>query len=206
MGIIAISNSIYVLVTGRIVQGISSAIIQVVSVAVILDCSQEDAVGQSIGYSGAAMNLGFTAGPLLGGVLYQFLNWKGLFGVIGGILALNLIVPLVLLPVEQKPEIQTIIQSHLTCSTPQLTAQAATPFSLSALLLESRMRVGLWAVIVSGIFISAIDTVRLHASVSIHVERLTYYIGSSSICGGPVSMGITGAGFDILASFVTCTV
>lgn len=160
MVIIAIPQRIGVLVVGRIVQGISSAIIQVVSVTIILDCSPEDSVGQSMGYAGAAMNLGFLAGPLLGGVVYQFLNWKGLFGVVGGILALNLVVPIVILPVGKKPQDSTVLQSSLTSSTQQATAQATKSFSLLNLLREPTMRVGLWAVVVSGMFISAIDTVR----------------------------------------------
>jgi MFS family permease len=164
MAIIAVSKSMCVLVTGRIIQGISSAIIQVVSVTVILACSPEDAVGQSMGYAGAAMNLGFLAGPLLGGVLYRFLNWQGLFGVVGGILALNLVVPMVILPVDKRrlEGSNTPTQSPLmTCSIAQPDAlQATSSFSLSKLLREPKMRIGLYAVIVSGIFISAIDTVR----------------------------------------------
>ncbi|KAF7911901.1 uncharacterized protein EAE98_011844 [Botrytis deweyae] len=159
MVIIAVSKLISVLVVGRIVQGISSAIIQVVSVTIILDCSPEDSVGQSMGYAGAAMNLGFLTGPLLGGVVYQFLNWNGLFGVVGGFLVLNLAVPILILPLERQPQDNPASQSSQTNSTPQASTQAIKSFSLLDLLREPAMRVGLWGVIVSGIFISAIDTV-----------------------------------------------
>ncbi|KAF7910054.1 uncharacterized protein EAF01_003772 [Botrytis porri] len=159
MVIIAVSKLISVLVVGRIVQGISSAIIQVVSVTIILDCSPEDSVGQSMGYAGAAMNLGFLAGPLLGGVVYQFLNWNGLFGVVGGLLVLNLVVPILILPLERQPQDNPASRSSQTESTSQASTQAIKSFSLLDLLRKPAMRVGLWGVIVSGIFISAIDTV-----------------------------------------------
>ena len=84
----ALAPSLTMLVFGRIVQGIGGAAVPalaIVSVAKVLPAGER---GAGIGLIGASLGAAAAAGPVLGGLIGQFLGWRALFV---GTLALALV-------------------------------------------------------------------------------------------------------------------
>lgn len=163
MIVVGLSHSVHGMVAGRILQGVSSAVIHVVSSAALLDCAPDDAVGQYLGYSGAATNLGFLSGPLLGGVVFRYLQWDGLFAIVGAILFLNLAVPLAMLPAKQhQPQGESPVPSigRSACGVLGMRLAPREPmFAKFKSLMTVNMYIEIWAAFVTGVFVAAIDSV-----------------------------------------------
>src|ERR671911_2199383 len=93
--ICALAPSLTVLVFGRIVQGVGGAAIPalaIVSVAKVLPAGER---GAGIGLIGASLGTAAAIGPVLGGVVGQFLGWRALF--VG-----TLVLALVLIPFARR--------------------------------------------------------------------------------------------------------
>ncbi|MBS0125226.1 TCR/Tet family MFS transporter [Thetidibacter halocola] len=69
--VMAVAGSIWLLLAGRVVGGITSAT-QATASAYIADLSEPGRKAQGFGLIGAAFGLGFVVGPLLGGLLGEF--------------------------------------------------------------------------------------------------------------------------------------
>lgn len=63
--------NIQVLILGRILQGISAAVVWVVGLALLADTVDESEIGQTMGYVFSAMSIAVLLGPLLGGVVFE---------------------------------------------------------------------------------------------------------------------------------------
>ncbi|MEA3294137.1 MAG: MFS transporter [Euryarchaeota archaeon] len=75
----AISPSVIVLIIFRILQGMGSAMIFGTSVAIVTSVFPVGERGRALGINVAAVYLGLTLGPFLGGFLTQHLGWRSLF-------------------------------------------------------------------------------------------------------------------------------
>lgn len=75
----AFSGEIWHLILFRILQGIGSAFILASVLAILMPAFQEGERGRAMGIQGAIVGFGLSAGPLLGGVLLDFLDWRALF-------------------------------------------------------------------------------------------------------------------------------
>jgi EmrB/QacA subfamily drug resistance transporter len=91
--LIVFSGSIISLITLRIVQGMSSAMIFGTSLAIISSVFQPGERGKAMGINITAVYLGLSLGPVIGGVLTQYLGWRSIFGFLVpfGIISLILI-------------------------------------------------------------------------------------------------------------------
>lgn len=63
--------NIAVLIFGRILQGMSAAVVWVVGLALLADTVDESEIGQTMGYVFTAMSIAILLGPLLGGVVFE---------------------------------------------------------------------------------------------------------------------------------------
>lgn len=63
--------NIAVLILGRILQGMSAAVVWVVGLALLADTVDEGEIGQTMGYVFTAMSVAILLGPLLGGVVFE---------------------------------------------------------------------------------------------------------------------------------------
>ena len=93
--ICALAPSLAVLVFGRVVQGIGGAAIPalaIVSVAKVLPAGER---GAGIGLIGSSLGAAAAIGPVLGGIVGQFLGWRALF--VG-----TLVMALVLIPFARR--------------------------------------------------------------------------------------------------------
>ncbi len=81
----SLSTSITMLLAGRVLQGLSSAMVIGVTVAIITSVFPAEERGRAIGLNVAAVYLGLTSGPFLGGVLTEQLGWRSIFFVAAGL-------------------------------------------------------------------------------------------------------------------------
>ena len=91
--LIIFSHSIVSLIVLRIFQGFSSAMIFGTSMAIITSVFQPGERGRAIGINITATYLGLSCGPVIGGLLTQYLGWRSIFAFLVpfGIVSLILI-------------------------------------------------------------------------------------------------------------------
>ena len=83
------STSIYILVALRAIQGISSAMINSTSVAMLTAVYPARQRGRALGISIAAVYAGLSIGPFVGGLLTEAFGWRSIF-LITGVVELGL--------------------------------------------------------------------------------------------------------------------
>ncbi|PKL73056.1 MAG: MFS transporter, partial [Methanobacteriales archaeon HGW-Methanobacteriales-2] len=74
----ALSPTAYTLIGSRILQGIGSAMIFVTGLAIISSVYPPHHRGKAIGINVAAVYVGLSFGPVLGGLMTQYLGWRSL--------------------------------------------------------------------------------------------------------------------------------
>jgi EmrB/QacA subfamily drug resistance transporter len=89
----AISPSSYYLILSRVLQGIGSAMIFVTGLAIISSVYAPRERGKAIGINIAAVYVGLSMGPVLGGLMTQYFGWRSLFLLMipFGLLVLSLV-------------------------------------------------------------------------------------------------------------------
>ena len=75
----ALSPSSLILIASRIIQGIGSAMIFVTGLAIITSVYPPHHRGKAIGINIAAVYIGLSLGPVIGGLMTQYLGWRSLF-------------------------------------------------------------------------------------------------------------------------------
>jgi MFS family permease len=66
-----LGGTIGLLILGRLLQGMSAAVVWTVGLALLADTVDSDEIGQTMGYIFAAMSVGYLLGPLLGGIVFD---------------------------------------------------------------------------------------------------------------------------------------
>ena len=91
--LIIFSHSILSLIILRVFQGLSSAMIFGTSMAIITSVYQPGERGKAMGINITATYLGLSCGPVIGGLLTQYLGWRSIFAFLipFGIISLILI-------------------------------------------------------------------------------------------------------------------
>lgn len=98
--LLAVGQSIAVLVVARVLQGTSAAVVWTVGLAMVLDTVGPGNLGKVIGSIFSFISVGELLAPVLGGVLYSKTGYVGVFGVGAGILAVDFVMRL--LVIEKK--------------------------------------------------------------------------------------------------------
>jgi len=101
---LAVGQSIAVLVVARILQGISAAVVWTIGLAMVLDTVGAENLGKVIGSIFSFISVGELLAPVLGGVLYDKTGYKGVFGVASGVLVLDFVMRLLI--IERKTAIK----------------------------------------------------------------------------------------------------
>jgi EmrB/QacA subfamily drug resistance transporter len=78
----ALSPSVEFLIFSRILQGIGSSMIFVTGIAIITSVFPSGERGKAIGINVSAIFAGLVMGPLIGGILTQYLGWRSIFYLI----------------------------------------------------------------------------------------------------------------------------
>lgn len=75
----AVAPSVLLLIVFRVLQGIGGAMIFVTGLAIITSVYPPDQRGKAIGMNIATIYLALSLGPVIGGVMTQYLGWRSLF-------------------------------------------------------------------------------------------------------------------------------
>ncbi len=97
MAMLCVGTSIAILVTARIFQGISTAFVWVVAMALLVDTVGPTHIGKDMGYVGTASAIGVAAGPLLGGVVYAKGGYYAVFAMAFALLGVDIVLRLLLI-------------------------------------------------------------------------------------------------------------
>ena len=103
----ALSGSLEELIGTRVLQAIGSAMTMANGAAIITASFPPSRRGTGLGIMVSTVGAGFAAGPVLGGVLVEWLDWRAIFwtraplGLVGAFLAWRLLVDA---PAEQRPK------------------------------------------------------------------------------------------------------
>jgi len=77
----AVSLSITQLIFFRVIQALGSAMIVACGTAIIIESFPENERGKALGLAAVSVSAGFITGPILGGILLDWLNWRSIFYV-----------------------------------------------------------------------------------------------------------------------------
>lgn len=75
----ALAPSLAILIVARTAQGLGAAMLLACTPAIITDTFPANQLGRAIGMNGAAIAVGLTAGPLLGGFIVSYADWRWIF-------------------------------------------------------------------------------------------------------------------------------
>ena len=76
---LCLGTSISVLVAGRVLQGVSGAVVWTVGFAVLVDAVGQKNIGQAMGWVSISYNVGILVAPILGGVVYARVGYYAVF-------------------------------------------------------------------------------------------------------------------------------
>lgn len=93
---LCLGKTIGLLVLGRLLQGLSAAIVWSVGCALLVD-TMGDSVGVAMGYVNMAMSMGLLIAPVIGGAVYEAVGYYAVFYVAFGIVVLDILLRLVMI-------------------------------------------------------------------------------------------------------------
>ena len=79
LGLTSLSVTIWQLIAFRVFQGVGSAMVLSNLNALIINNFPPEDRGKALGISGAVVGFGLTVGPLLGGLLLDYVDWRAVF-------------------------------------------------------------------------------------------------------------------------------
>ncbi|KAF7192252.1 putative MFS-type transporter C18.02, partial [Pseudocercospora fuligena] len=83
-------------VLGRILQGTASTVVWTTGLAVLVDTVGQKHIGEYMGWIGIALNSGSILAPLLGGIVFSKAGYNAVFGLVVGVVILDILLRLVM--------------------------------------------------------------------------------------------------------------
>jgi MFS family permease len=175
--LLCLGSSVALLVTGRLLQGFSAAIVWTVGLALLVDTVGKDEVGQVMGSVFLAMSLAYLIAPLLGGIVYAQKGYYAVYYLAFGVIALDIILRFLLIEKKiAKQWLPAAEESPSTFSNPaptpspegtrafpsETTPLYGKPSSLPpvlTLLASRRLLTALWGCLVQAAILTAFDSV-----------------------------------------------
>ncbi|EAU38276.1 predicted protein [Aspergillus terreus NIH2624] len=183
MGLLAIARSVALFVAARLLQGSATAVVIVAGLALLTDSVAFDNLGQTIGYLGSSVALGFMLGPLLGGLVYNAAGYHAVFAVAFALVGVDLVMRVAV--IEKKvarqwiaaPDDEPAHAPHADANTTTIPTKPPQP-ALLLIARQPRVLISSWGLLVHGILYSSFD-----ATIPIFVE--------SRFGWGPLGAGMT---------------
>ncbi|MGZ3496728.1 MAG: MFS transporter [Vulcanimicrobiaceae bacterium] len=100
----ALAPALGVLIAARAVQGLGAAMLMSCTPAIITETFPAHERGRALGFNGAAVAVGLTSGPLLGGFIVTYADWRWIFLINVPISIVALIVAALVLKPEARQE------------------------------------------------------------------------------------------------------
>ena len=182
MIILTVARSTSVYIIGRLLQGASTAMVDVAGTALVVDTVAAGALGKMLGYLGAATSLGFACGPLAGGVVYHAAGYYAVFGLAFAIIALDLLLRLAMIDPRTaqrwKGKALASQETPLLAQSPVHALWSSERghgefYTFSTLLEQPRILIALWGTVVQASVIAAFDTVCFSSCHNTYIIRLT---------------------------------
>lgn len=117
--LLQLGSNISVLIAGRVLQGMSAAVVWVVGLALLSDTVSSHEIGEAMGWVGTGMALAILIAPLLGGIVLDKAGYTAVFAMAYGLLAGD--IAMRLLMIEKKEAIEW--ESRLQLRQPSVSAQ-----------------------------------------------------------------------------------
>ena len=99
----ALATDLWSLLTARILEGLSTAIVNTVGYTLLTEVVGVEHLGKATGYTSMALSLGLLVGPVLGGVLYEYCGYFQVYLPAFGLIAMEIILRLMIIEKEKKP-------------------------------------------------------------------------------------------------------
>ena len=138
----AISTAIYALkpgfvlfLLGRLLWGIAWSGIWVAGNAAIFDISDDHSRGRWVGYYHASFFLGAASGSILGGLLTDWIGYRGAMGIAAGLTTLGALVALLFLPETRGLKENETVEGETAVPTPKLSPAQTIDLSAAVSLL-----------------------------------------------------------------------
>lgn len=167
MGILAVAHTVWLFIVARLLQGGATAMVAVAGLALMTDSVSFDNLGQTIGYLGSSIALGFLLGPLLGGLVYNAAGYNAVFAMAFSIIGVDLVMRVAV--IEKKVArawLSDTPEENSGQEYPQHSSEiseAPTGWRNIAVLRiarQPRVMISSFALLVQGILYSAFDSVR----------------------------------------------
>ncbi|KAL8698646.1 MAG: hypothetical protein Q9224_001756 [Gallowayella concinna] len=94
-------RSLPILLVARLLEGLSTAIVTTLGMALLNDVVGAEHIGQAMGYTSMALSTGLLLGPVLGGVLYEYGGYSQVFYPAFGLITVEMMLRLMV--IEEKP-------------------------------------------------------------------------------------------------------
>ncbi|THY43195.1 MFS general substrate transporter [Aureobasidium pullulans] len=204
---LVVGNSLALIVVGRVLQGLSAAVVWVVGLALLNDTVGSDAIGEAMGVVGIAMSMAYLLGPLLGGIVFKQSGYYAVFAMAFGLLGLDAILRLIMIEKkvaqkwlgtkavevstddEHKGSTNDDLEADPECNTPEDTeTPAVTPTkrkvpTVFSLLSSYRLDAALFGCFISAALLTSFDSI-----LPLYVNELW---GWDSIGAGLVFLAVT---------------
>lgn len=95
--LLCLGRTIGLLVVGRLLQGLSAAMVWSVGLALLVDTVGQKNIGEIMGYITISLTCAVLAGPLLGGVVYEEASYYAVFAMCFGLIGLDVFLRLVMI-------------------------------------------------------------------------------------------------------------
>lgn len=137
---LCVGNTIGIFIAGRVLQGLSAAVVWTVGLALLVDTVGQEHIGEAMGYVGMGMSLAVLAAPLLGGVVFDRAGYYPVFAMCFALIAVDIFLRLTL--IEKKVAAKWLppaanaadahIAHHLTDPPPEGDVEKSNPSSADA--------------------------------------------------------------------------
>ncbi len=127
--LLCLGNSIALLVVGRLLQGLSAAIVWSVGCALLVD-TMGNSVGVAMGYVSIAMSLGLLIAPVIGGAVYEAAGYYAVYYIAFGIVAVDILLRLVMIEKKVAQQWMPKIESTPGAIIPESDVEKAAPLAI----------------------------------------------------------------------------
>lgn len=100
--ILAVGRHMAILVIGRLLQGLSAAVVWTSGLALLTDIFGQERYGEAVGYAQTSVSIGTTSAPLLGGVVYARGGYTAVSAMSAGTVAVSLALALTMIEPKAK--------------------------------------------------------------------------------------------------------
>ncbi|KJX98813.1 MFS transporter like protein [Zymoseptoria brevis] len=113
---LCVGNSIAIFAAGRVLQGISAAVVWCTGLALLVDAVGPEEIGVAMGYVGLSMSLAVMLAPLLAGVVFETAGYYAVYAMCFGLIGVDIVMRIVMIEPRNarkwlKPEVIAVPES-----------------------------------------------------------------------------------------------